>query len=383
VNGGLFALFPKLQLSWIALDREGAEPWLGVLTFFRPRLAVGVAGVQPDPTWKLRLATTAPNDPSPGLLVQDIGNTQIHPERSRELETGFEAELWGQALTLTATYYNKLRTDAISQLPVAPSVYGGASYYANIGKVRNTGVELDVKANLIQTPLVSWQVDVAYSRNTNRLLTLNGRQPYIDLGDGTRLTPGYPLNGRWVKPILGYRDPGLGGRLAAGDLLIGDSAVYIGQEFPKYTLPFNTSLSLFRGMVGVNATFSYESGLTQFNLGGAGVLTQSLLDPTISLGQQAAALASSLGLTSYGLIQTVNTLRFSALSINYQVPGSFSQRLHIPRMSVALQGSNLGLWTNYRGKDPNVNAFTVGDKTQDTGQLPEPRTVGIRFSFGN
>jgi hypothetical protein len=379
-------LFPKLQLSWVAIDREETTPMFGFLSFLRPRLAVGVAGVQPDPSWKLRLADHgAPAFPYTGLILHTIGNTQIHPERSREVEGGFESEFWGQTLTLTATYYNKLRYDAISALPVAPSVYGGSSltYYANIGKVRNTGVELTASANLIQTPVVAWQVNASLSTDRNELLTLNGQQPYIDMGDGTRLTPGYSLFGRWEKPILGYRAPGPDGRLLPGDIAVGDSAVYVGAEFPKYTLPFGTSLTLFRGKMNVNATFSYENGKTQFNAGALRLLENAVFNPSAPLGQQAAALAALAGKTNYGLIQTVNTLRFNALSVGYNISPTLSRRIGVPRMSVALQGSNLGLWTNYRGKDPDVNAFTVGDKVADTGQLPRPRSVTIRINVGN
>jgi hypothetical protein len=48
-----------------------------------------------------------------------------------------------------------------------------------------------------------------------------------------------------------------------------------------------------------------------------------------------------------------------------------------------LQGSNLGLWTNYHGKDPDVNAITVGDATVDTGQLPTPRSWRLQIMLGN
>ena len=55
-------------------------------------------------------------------------------------------------------------------------------------------------------------------------------------------------------------------------------------------------------------------------------------------------------------------------------------------MSMALQGSNLALHSNYRGKDPNVNAFsTVSgvDETADLGQIPEPRTWWLKLTLGN
>ena len=52
-------------------------------------------------------------------------------------------------------------------------------------------------------------------------------------------------------------------------------------------------------------------------------------------------------------------------------------------MSLALQGSNLGLHTNYHGKDPDVNAYSNGNQTADTGQLPQPRVWSLRVTLGN
>jgi hypothetical protein len=86
------------------------------------------------------------------------------------------------------------------------------------------------------------------------------------------------------------------------------------------------------------------------------------------------------------LIQVVNTFQFNTLSVNYVLPTRVSSWLRVPRAGVALQGSNLGLHTNYRGKDPNVNAFSTvsaGDQTLDLGQIPEPRMWRFQLTLGN
>jgi hypothetical protein len=75
-------------------------------------------------------------------------------------------------------------------------------------------------------------------------------------------------------------------------------------------------------------------------------------------------------------------LRFQSLSVNYAIPLSFVRRIGARSATVALQGNNLGLYTNYRGKDPNVNAYATGNQTADTGQLPEPRTWELRVTLG-
>jgi hypothetical protein len=402
-----FSLFPKMNFSWIAVDRESQAPLWGFLSLLRPRLAVGIAGVQPAPQWSLRVASIASlNSPTATinlcptcghLQITSLGNTRLHPERSQEVEGGADAQLWGSRVSLTATYSHKLRIDAIEALPVAPSVFGGyLSFYKNIGKVLNTSTELSVNALLFDYQNFGWSVTASVSKQTNKLLTLNDTLPYIDLGNGTRIVPGYPLDGRWSRPILGYTDPGPSGRIKAADIVVGDSAIYMGQEIPNFNLPFSTTITTLRGQLSVNATFEYQDGLTQDAIGTQTLLTNLYLNPNSTLGQQAAALAASCYVThtgyaplqtgictDYGMIQTVNTLRFTSLSISYIVPKSWSQHLRIPSMTVALQGSNLGLWTNYRGKDPDVNSVTVGDITEDRGQLPQPRTVGISIMIGN
>jgi len=390
-GGTLWAVFPKQSFSWIAIDRSEGTPMFGVISMLRPRLSFGVAGVQPAPGWRLRLMHPAKDNYSledSGLELATLGNSQLTPERTRELEGGFDMDLWRNRVSLSVTQFRKLRIDAIEQVGIAPSIYGGSlSQYLNIGRVRNTGTELTLNAVVVERPLVSWTINMSLSKYTNTLLSLSAQTSYIDVGNGTRLVEGYPLFGRWSRPILGYAPSTTGGRLSIADVIIGDTAVYVGQQAPNFELPFSTSLSLFRGRVSVNATFQYKDGLTQVNSGGIAHLSNIYFNPHASLADQAAALVATVpgggqG-TDYGLIQTVNSLRFNTLSVGYSVPQSIAQRLRVAGMQLALQGSNLGLWTNYRGKDPDVNGATVGDVTRDDGQLSQPRVWRFQVRVNN
>ena len=53
--------------------------------------------------------------------------------------------------------------------------------------------------------------------------------------------------------------------------------------------------------------------------------------------------------------------------MTYTVPAAVARRLGAQTLSVAVQGTNLGLWTNYRGLDPSVNARATGNSVTDTG----------------
>ena len=408
-NAGLTG-FPKTDFSYLAVDQN--HP-LGILTLLRPRLSYGYAGTQPNPADKLRLLNTPGNlgqlvtiDGStylPAVSIQSLGNTQLHPERSRELEAGFDADLWNGRLAVTYTRYDKTRTDAIVPIPIAPSVNMGAgvpsgnSIDKNIGVIRNTGTELTFTAQLLESRALSWMVGGNLSNDNNLVVRLNPGQQTISNGT-TRIEAGYPLWGTWALPVVAFADANHNGIIDPSEIVYGDSAVFVGQSDPKYQLNLNTGVVLLSGRLSINATFAYQNGLTQFNQGVLNSNAFALLPntPGTSQATQAAVVAATCGtlafgscfgsMTSIGVMQTVNTFRFNDLSVNYTVPAAMSHWFRAPRMVLALQGQNLGLHTNYRGKDPNVNVFSTaggGDQTVDTGQLPQPRIWWLKLTLGN
>ena len=402
-TGGALSLFPKLDFSWLAVERSPSEPLFGALTLLRPRIAFGIAGVQPGPGEQLRLlqsaqvvppalggGATAPVDI---LHVQTLGNTQLHPERDREVEGGADAQFWNQRLSLTLTGYHKMAYDAILAIPVATSVLPPGtpgSISRNIGTIRNTGVEATVFARLFDNRLVDWSVNANISQNHNSLVNLApGMQPIVqDNGRGfsTRLIPGFPLFSLWAQPIAEFYDADHNGLIEPSEIRLGDSAVYVGAQQPNYELTVSTDLGLFNDRLRLNTSVDYQNGLTQFMSNSP--LDLLLNNPTLTSAQQAAIAAStqnsSFNPTGIGLLQTVNTLRWNTLSVTYLAPPSLARLMHVPTFSLALQGSNLALHTNYRGKDPNVNAFSSGNLTQDTGGLlPPPRVWNLRVTLGD
>ena len=405
--GGLAGLtgLPKIDLSYLVVDQN--RPW-GPLTLLRPRLALGRAETEPPPTEKLRLFngdTVVSLDGNTSyvsnVLLSTVGNTELQPETSTELEGGFDAELWHGRLSLTWTQYSKTRHNAIIQVPVAPSVVGNiAQQFINVGVIRNTGHEVTANATVFQSRALNWTIGASVSNDNNLVVRLNKGLSTIDLGNGVRVEAGYPLYSRWARPITYFADANHDGIIEGSEVWYGDSAIYVGQQSePKYAMTVNTGITLLNGRLSMNATFAYQNGLTQFNDGAISSGAFALLPntPGTSLATQAAVVAAtgtpniggagSPSVTDIGVMQNVNTFRFNDLSITYAVPRTISELFRAPTMSVSLQGSNLALHTNYRGLDPNVNAFSTvsnsGDVTEDLGQIPEPRTWWLKIQLGN
>jgi TonB-linked SusC/RagA family outer membrane protein len=398
--------FPKLDFSYVAVDQDNP---IGIITLFHPRLAFGYAGTQPSPVDKLRLFNAGSGNlvsldggatQVPSVQLTSLGNTHLRPERTSEIEGGFDASLGDDRIRFSLTFHNKTRHDAIIPIPVAPSVSGiQTTIQKNIGVVRNAGTEVLLTARLLDTRTVSWMVTTNMSQEKNKVIRLNPDESTIIVGH-TRVEAGYPLWGAWAQPILSYFDANHNGVIEYNEVRLGDSAVFVGQSDPKYQLNASSTLRLLNGQLSVTANVSYQRGLTQTQ-GTVGPTNTMLLNlpnvPGATFATQAAVVASALGSdgrfnfvsggqSDIGLIQTVNMFRFNSLSVNYRPPLRVAQWLHAPNMSIALQGSNLGLHTNYRGIDPNVNAFSTasrGDILRDTGELPLQRTWTLSVRLGN
>ena len=400
-------IFPKMDVSWIAVDRQDARPLFGLLTSLRPRIAFGIAGVQPGPTEQLRLSqlntfTYIPTDgsaagsPVTTSAVYTLGNTHIHPERSRELEGGADIDFWHGALTVTLTGYDKLRRDAIEQVPLGPSVWPNNipgvsnSYYENVGDVRNRGFEAQVTSRLLDTRVLQWSMVGNVSHNSNTLVRSASGSAIpgsIGVGYQSPLVPGYPIEGLWAPPIIGYTDANGNGLIEPSEVRVGDSLQFLGTALPKYEMSLSTTMAFLNNRLSISTAVDYKQGMTQFlGTGNACPEIKScsiiwLNDPTLSPEEKAAIIVQNR--TVIGLAQTVSALRWQSLSINYLLPSRVARYFRVPNMSLALQGSNLGLHTNYRGKDPNVNAFASGNDITDNGQLPDPLLWRFGVRIGN
>lgn len=382
------AAFPKVAISYLISD----EPWFPavmkpVVNTLRLRLAYGHAGVEPGIGDKLRVFQQSSTWLDGGVVttaqLASLGNTQLQPERSTEIEGGFDAVLLDDRLSIGLTSYRKMRYQALMSVPVAPSVYGGLlPVERNVGTIRNTGLELTLETDLVRTDLFDWRIQLNGSRNHNLVVATNGGVP-IPLQGGQRVMAGYPLFGFWARPILGYADVDHDGVIGPGDVLIGDSAVFMGTPEPNYEVALHTTATFLSGALTIGGSLDYQDGLTQLNQVALDNLfvSRGLNDPGAPLGEQAAAVAAFDGSTTYGFYEAVSTLRLASLSITYRLPVAMARRLGASGVSVSVQGTNLGLWTNYRGKDPDVNAFTASNGgLVDAGILPVPRLWQLRMN---
>jgi hypothetical protein len=175
---------------------------------------------------------------------------------------------------------------------------------------------------------------------------------------------------------------------------LSDSAVYMGQPFPKREISISNNVALWSGLLRIAGSFTYTGGLTQRNsadldrctYSGLRQSCQTFWDPSTSLRDQAiyyvAVGTNVIRYSAQAYYESVSWLRLNELSATLALPTSLARRVRAQSASVSLMGRNFGLWSKYRGADPEVNTDNVGNHLDDDGGIPQPREWGFRINLG-
>jgi TonB-linked SusC/RagA family outer membrane protein len=358
-------VYPKAGVSWLISQ----EPFFGsssVVSELRLRGAIGASGVQPVDTAAARFfapVAISKNGDQNGVTLQNLGNPGLKPERSREIELGFDAGFFGSRVGLEFTYYDKLTTDALVLVPVALSLGATTARFENLGSVRNSGVEVGINAAILQSRNLSWDIALSGSYNRDNLRTLGRGVSPIILGD-QRFVPNYPLGGYWAPPILSFNDANGDGIIAGSEVVVGDTAIFVGRSQPNKLLTLSTGLSLLDDHIRVTGLLDYRGGHRLQNLtddfrcaSPAGFNCRALFDRTTPLEDQATVAARTFSgtATTFGFLEDAEFLKLRELSLTFFPPDSWARLFRAERMSLTLTGRNLATWTGYSGVDPEVN----------------------------
>jgi len=280
VKRQLQSVYGTAQFSFkdlINLDITAREDWSSTIPepyhYFYP--SVGLSAILSDmltmPSWislaKVRGSLTrVGNDADPFLLAQTYNfipggfggyiaslNSQLlptlKPEITTALEVGTEWRFWQDRLGVDLTYY---KTNSKNQLLVVttPASSGYSSQYINAGNIQNSGFEVVLNAQPVKTRDLSWNVSLNYALNTNKVISLADKVPFIYLGSNDNVrtaTPRVAVGGSYGD-LYGYKWQ----RSPKGQLVM-DSATglpaytsvisSVGNFNPNYTIGFSNTFN--------------------------------------------------------------------------------------------------------------------------------------------
>jgi TonB-dependent starch-binding outer membrane protein SusC len=405
-----FIYYPGLSLSWVASE-EPFFPEVGFLSNLRLRTAYGKSGQRPNFRDAITLldpvSVTSNNQEQSAVRLSRIGNPDLKPERTTEIEAGFDLGLFADRLGVEFTYFTKESQDALIRRPLPPSfgltgdVGTTGAIFDNLGSVRNWGTELALNARVLNMPSAALNLRLSATTLDNKIEDLGPDIEPITFNRGNQQhKQGFPTGaffGRRYEII----NPEQQRLLTSADIRVidTDSAVFFGYSLPTNSQSLSGDLSLFRNLVTISGLVERRAGHKQFNFTelfrcatgynrgaarGAGGQCAAVASPDASMEDQARFIANRFhGITS-GYIEDADFIKLRELALTVGVPEQLISRFQALRgASVTLSGRNLATWTDYTGLDPEINEsgggaeFTQGEfNTQ-----PPLRYLTLRFNF--
>lgn len=382
--------YPKVGVAY-ALSDHGFWPadWWETLKL---RAAFGESGKAPGAFDALRSwSPIAGDDGEPGFSPDQIGNPQLGPERTREIELGFESSAWGGRFAVDFTYFITRTLDALIAVTYPPTLGFLDTQLENIGEIENRGIEAVIDAGILHLPRFDWRARVNFTSIDSKATDLGGVAE-IQIGDRTSVREGYPVPALFATKVLNpdeFAEP------------IISEEMFIGSVFPEKIIGVGTTMT-FLDNFRLDALGEFQRGGHNINYIGYQNANRGVWRACIPIQKKIIAAmegdASALNdvraidrarcavddevFSSDFWIESADFFKLRHVALTYTLPTRWLPRVR--SASITLAGRNLWTSTDYSGLDPES-----ADQQDDTFarreyyQLPALRTftTSVRLSF--
>lgn len=427
--------FPSASLGW-TISNENFMKSLTWINNLKLRTGYGVTGVIPSESY---LSLTmfdydaygkhlSPDGVwTPSLKVAQNPNPDLKWETTRELNIGLDWSVLNSRISGAVDVYSKKTVDLLYEysVPVPPNMYG--STLANVGQMRNNGIEIMINALPVKTRDFEWNSTLTLSHNQNKLLSLSNdlyeTDNFREVGGVSdpisvpthSMEVGHRLGDFWGLKSVGVSKDGFvlvqvsdgnGGWVAKefdSKYNVEENRQRLGNGLPQVyagwtnTLKYkNFDLSLqFTGQFGfkilnVQRSF-YENNSVAYNrlksaanlYGAVDSDGAAVIDPETGK-QKMVSLAKSM---SQGVwsdhIEDGDFVKLSSATFGYSLPIIGSAKKFVNNARLYVSGQNLFCITNYSGLDPEVSNYFLAPGIDDRDKYPTIRsyTVGLSINF--
>ncbi|WP_179333182.1 SusC/RagA family TonB-linked outer membrane protein [Winogradskyella costae] len=203
-----YAFFPAAAAAW-RLSNEEFLINVDFIDELKLRASIGTTGQQDfgDYAWRT-LFEGEDYGPDPSVIITQLGNDKLKWERTEQIDFGLDFTLFRGRFSGGVGYYSKETKDALFT-SITPGNTGYNRIIANIGNTKNSGVELELKGDIITSKNFNWNVSFNISKNENKLTKISD-----DFRDEDGFLTGFPGGGRLkegspIGLIYGYVAEGL------------------------------------------------------------------------------------------------------------------------------------------------------------------------------
>lgn len=388
-----WGLFPSAALAWTISNEPFMKATENVLSKLKLRLGYGVTGQQEIGDYQYITSYSFSTNPNTTYL----GTTLLKPngyspdlkwEQTTTYNVAIDFGFLNNRINGSIEYYQKHTKDLLNTISAAVGTNFINLITANVGKMKNKGVEANVNAIAIQSKDFTWEVGYNITWNDSKITklttTFNPDYQGIDAGTNQKHQVGempgtfylyqqvYDENG---KPIQNaFVDRNNDGQITEADRYLTHKSpmakVYMGFSsqfsYKKWDLGFNLRANF--GNYVYNGVASGNS--TSNNYGGKGFITNlynGFQDTGFTLLNTSEQMASDY------FLENASFLKMDNLTLGYSFQNLFAAKLS-GRISASVQ--NVFTISKYSGLDPECGAI-------DSNIWPRPRTytIGLNLNF--
>ena len=394
-----WGLFWSASASWnIHNERwmQGASGWLNMLKL---RASYGVNGNNSISAYRAYgiYASTSYNGTT-GMLPDQPANPNLSWEKNKTWNVGVDFGFFGNRLTGTVEFYDRLTTDMLLNKRV-PATSGFTSNFMNIGSLKNTGIEVQLEGEVIRTDDWSWTIGANLAWNKSKVLDLGDNEFLSYSGDsrlrhivGKNFYTFYLLDYYGVNPSNGealwVNDEG---QLTSNY----NDARYIeaGSPEPKLFGGFNTTVS-WKGL-SLSAFFEYKWGnkvmiiehryiTSDGNQMGTNQTVYALDywkqpgDTGTNPRPYAGNTSNSYSFGSDRWLEDGSYIRLKDITLSYNLPQSALEKIKLQGLKLYVSGMNLYTFHDVSYWDPERGVTGIG-----AGIYPMTKTIvgGIEITF--
>lgn len=417
-----FGYFPSVGVTWL-MTEEPFFPDLGPVEFIKLRGSWGINGNQEIGDYQF-ISTI---DQSRGYIFGGgrmtgaspayIENADIRWEQSEQIDIALDMGAFNNRLTATVDYYIKNTKGLLERIPI-PGHVGNDPPFANVGSVRNAGVEMSVNwRHILDDMRYSFGVNAAYNKNT---MTYIGNEDKVLPGASwavagmiTRAEEGLPIayfygyqtdgifqNQAEIFQHIGSTGQVLQPQAKPGDVrfvdfnndgvINEDDRTMIGNPTPDWTVGLNGSIDY----KNFDFTFLFTGALGHEIFNGSQRQDLSYTNRTTDILDRWTGEGTSDEVPRFTWLDSNNNYRVSDLyvedgsfvrlkniQLGYRLPDNFLKRIGASAWRFYVSAENLITFTNYSGADPEIGAMSSFDIGIDRGIYPQARTFRLGTSI--
>lgn len=216
-----WGFFPGVSAGWnVTMEDFWQDSKLSeVISTLKPRVSFGTNGNVNDlGNYEVygTYGTTTSYGGQSAIVNTELVNKGLRWEQSQTFEVGLDIGILNNRVSFILDYYNRKTKDLLTKLKL-PGYTGFEDIRTNLGTLRNSGFEAEVRANLINKGGFTWDVTANVTTVANKILKLPANKNANNRRDGYQVAAGpwSAEKGYDLKWIGGYQEGGKLGEITA------------------------------------------------------------------------------------------------------------------------------------------------------------------------